>query len=67
MHANSQRDLVTYGQNDAIVFDGGIFPSLVVFPMLTPSLAYVLARHFVQLPGAPARSSDESLFSCAGV
>jgi fatty acid desaturase len=52
-----ERDLVTYGQNDAIVFDGLDFFQVWLCLMLRRW--QILARHFVQLPGAPARSTDE--------
>ena len=52
-----ERDLVTYGLNDAIVFDGLDF--FQVWSCLMLHRWHVLARHFVQLPGAPARSTEE--------
>jgi fatty acid desaturase len=57
-HPNEfERDLTTYGQNDAIIFSGLDF--FQVWLCLMFNRWQVLARHFVQLPGAPERSADE--------
>ena len=52
-----ERDLLAYGQNDAVVFDGLDFFQVWLCLMLRRW--QILARHFVQLPGAPVRSTDE--------
>lgn len=50
-------DLESYAEHDAIVFDGVDFFQVWLYLML--GQWRLLARHFVQLPGAPVRSSDE--------
>ena len=47
----------TYGENDAIVFDGIDFFEVWVLLMLRRYR--ILARRFVKLPGAPERTEDE--------
>jgi fatty acid desaturase len=46
-----------YGREDAVVFDG--IDLVGIWFLLVTRQHRKLARHFVQLPGAPARSDDE--------
>lgn len=52
-----QKNLAEYARHDSIVFDGIDFFQVWLFLMLGRWSA--LARHFVRLPGAPARSDAE--------
>ena len=52
-----ERDLESYGEHDAIVFEGIDFFQVWLYLMLGQWQA--LARHFVQLPGAPVRNQED--------
>jgi fatty acid desaturase len=52
-----ERDLTRYGEQDAIVFEGIDFFQVWLYLML--KRWELLARRFVQLPGAPQRSTAE--------
>ncbi|MCK6552267.1 fatty acid desaturase [Myxococcota bacterium] len=55
--AELERNLATYAEHDAVIFEGIDFFQVWVYLMLGRYRA--LARHFVQLPGAPVRSEAE--------
>lgn len=55
--AEFERDLPEYGKHDSIVFDGLDF--FQVWVCLMFRRWNVLAAHFVRLPGAPQRSSED--------
>ena len=57
--AEFEQNRETYGREDAIVFDG--IDLVQVWFLLITRQHRALARHFVRLPGAPARSDDEAI------
>jgi fatty acid desaturase len=59
-----ERDLHSYGEHDAVVFEGLDF--FQVWLCLMFKRWQVLARHFVRLPGAPLRSSEEVVIFLRG-
>jgi fatty acid desaturase len=59
-----ERDLRSYGEHDAVVFDGLDFFQVWLCLMLKHW--HVLERHFVRLPGAPKRGVEEAIVFLQG-